>query len=63
MPTTIYLTATCTKCGKETTVVEVVWAATRWDPADGEMRPDECECGQPFDDDTRYEQEEPPDPY
>jgi hypothetical protein len=55
--------ATCSKCRTETAVVYTYWPATRWEPPDGELKPEECpECGEPFDDNTAYADDEPPEP-
>ena len=58
-----HATATCAKCEHETFVTTVNYPATRWQPPDGERRPEECEgCGEPFGEGTKWEAEEPPEP-
>ena len=64
MPFMTYRLATCHLCRHGTAVAEAYWPATRWDPPDGERSPEECEgCGEPFGEETWWEQDEPPDPY
>lgn len=61
--TTLY-EVTCFECGTETTVLDTHIPATRWDPADGGISPEECShCGSPFDQQRDHWVElEPPEP-
>jgi DNA-directed RNA polymerase subunit RPC12/RpoP len=64
MPYARHFVAVCSECKERTAVTEMYWPATRWDPADGEFDVNECStCGKEFDQDTRFEDGEEPDPY
>lgn len=48
MPTTRIYNVEC-ECGEETMVAITHWAATRYEPPDGETSPEECpNCGRSF---------------
>lgn len=63
MPFTEVYEVTCSECEAETTVAVTTWPATRYDPPDGETKPEECpKCGHSFDESDKWESSEPPEP-
>ncbi len=61
MPRSTLYDVICAECGAETEVCETVWPQTRWDPADGETSPEECEgCGKPFTQNDHWVELDPP---
>jgi rRNA maturation protein Nop10 len=61
MPLTTLYDVTCRECGAETIVASTYWPATRHEPADGELSPEECpKCGEPYSQDDLQHEVEPP---